>query len=247
MASSQLDLEHEFSATQNLNKDINNTNLEDSEMPYKMESDSKMLLKMEAGLADDSNALTNIEQEFKKISINKDDSNDNNNDDDVIINDYRYEKFTREMHDDLKRYMHNMFEIYKYEMNTIFENVIKKCSSSSNNNNFEDNSKHKKIKYSDDDDDDYDNDGKKALYKSYDDVNVIVKCNVLNFGKIVGRNGFTLKHLEQKFEVKIIVPPSKDVKDFPHILVIDKSSNYNYNRFNKATEAIIRMLNNNNN
>ena len=74
--------------------------------------------------------------------------------------------------------------------------------------------------------------------KSY--VNVIMNGNPENFGKIVGKDGKTLRFLQTNYNVLIIIPNVKDNKTFPFIQIINKSNNDE--NLDAATKHIINML-----
>lgn len=88
----------------------------------------------------------------------------------------------------------------------------------------------------------------KEMYGSNNDYGVIANCDPSRFGRVVGKNGNTIKRLSRDYNVCIIVFPPHMSKEFPHIYVIDNNyNNFNtghrpYTRVREAVETVKKLL-----
>ena len=89
---------------------------------------------------------------------------------------------------------------------------------------------------------------KKILRPSYYSnlLRIITNCDTNNYGKLIGKNGKNINYLQNLYDVTIIVPSSKDLKNFKDIIVLNIppqiTNNYEMGKLDEVSKHILKLL-----
>ena len=201
--------------------------------------------------------IDDIETKLQKSSLTEQETDNYKEEEEGILE--KLEKINEnilKMHQTLNNFINDNLK-FSHNLLTQFMTKIDNMQASINHQMDEDcnnliNTKRRKI---DDDDDNNDNGGgggnnnnneeegiKVITLANSRDIHLLVNGNTNNYGRVVGKNGWTLYNLEKVHKVKIIVPKVSELVYMPFIMIVE--TNHYKVDVKGAVEAISFLLQN---